>query len=91
MDFYFPIIQQPAKLRLYLNDPRIKKHLKQDKIPVPLKLEGELLIALGEDNKLHIIFLEPDFMPIFLDLEGSELKFYVGKFQKRGSESGNDL
>jgi len=76
---YFPIIKQPAKLRLYLNDPDVRKHLEKGEIPIPINLEGELLIALGEDNNLHIIFLEPNFMPVFIDLEGNELKFYTGE------------
>jgi len=76
---YFPVIEQPAKLRLYLNDPSIIKHLEKSELPIPIKLEGELLIALGEDNKLHVIFKEPNFMPVFIDLEGNELKFYTGE------------
>jgi len=79
---YFPIIEQPAKLRLYLNDPEILEHLNQKKLPLPIKIKGTLLIAMGEDMKLHIIFLHKTarngFMPVFFDLEGMELKFTLG-------------
>jgi len=80
---YLPVIRQPARLRLYLNDPEIFKHLVKSELPIPIELDGEFLLAIGEDGKLHVIFghetKENGFLPVFLDLEGTELKFYVGE------------
>jgi len=81
---YLPIIRQPARLRLYLNDPEIYKHLVKGELPIPIELDGEFILAVGEDGKLHVIFeheTEGDgFLPVFLDLEGAELKFAELKY-----------
>jgi len=82
---YLPIVKQPAKLRLYLNDPEIAEHLKKKSIPVPIEVKGEFLMALGEDKKLHIIFIHENygFMPVFFDLENAKLDFNFGVREKR--------
>jgi len=73
---YLPIIEQPCKLRLYLNDPTIQAKLEKG-LPIPLTLKGKLIVAIGENQKLHIIFLneKAKFMPVFLDLEDIKLTF----------------
>jgi len=89
---YLPLIRQPARLRLYLNDPEIFKHLVKSKLPIPIELDGEFLLAIGEDEKLHVIFEhgteEDGFLPVFLDLEGTELNFRV--WAKSGNSGGGD-
>jgi len=73
---YLPIIEQPCKLRLYLNDPTIQAKLREG-LPIPLTLKGKLIVAIGEDQKLHIIFdnEKSKFMPVFFDLENIKLTF----------------
>jgi len=80
-----------ATLRLYLNDPAIFKLLKQGKLPVPLKLKGEVEegICLGKELTKHIFFVHgrrgKKFMTVFFDFvkppslrERLSLSFWFG-------------
>ncbi len=64
LDVYEPLWEGKARLRLYLNDPAIPEG-----VDVSI-LEGEVLFA-EKDGKQHLIFKHsnPDFMPVFFDLE----------------------
>ncbi len=64
-DVYEPLWEGKARLRLYLNDPAIPEG-----VDVPVVLEGKVLFA-EKDGKQHLIFKHsnPDFMPVFFDLE----------------------
>jgi len=90
MDEYKVIAEGKGKVRLYLNDPLIMRELKVQyvkraeskelegliKLPIPITLEGKVVVAKKEgEGTTHIFFThdEPDFIPIFFDLESSKL------------------
>jgi len=80
---YFPVVEQKAKLRIYLNDPELTKQVKaegRDKLnfPIPLELRGRFVLAVSEKG-LHIFFdhklKDEGFIPIFIDLAKPYLDF----------------
>jgi len=76
---YEVIAEQKAKLRLYINDPAILKQLDHPlklMYPIPIEIEGKMVIGKTKDGKLHWFFAhkDPDFIPVFADLELGEFK-----------------
>ena len=75
---YKPIAEAKAKLRLYINDPLIIKQTeerKQIRCNIPIEIEGKMVVAKTEDGKFHWFFIHenPNFSPVFVDLESSKL------------------
>ena len=68
-----------GKLRLYLNDPATMKHFPNPptstegpisfSFPVPIELEGEIVLGKTKDKKLHYFFTHDDFITAFMDLD----------------------
>jgi len=78
---YKPIAEVKGKLRLYLNDPRIQTLLPKTtphelKFPIPIEIEGKMVVAQTEDGEFHWFFVHenPDFIPVFVDLESKRLE-----------------
>jgi len=75
---YHVVLKRKGRLRLYLNDPLIKKEIENSNIPpAPLIIEdGEICIAQSEKGT-HIFFAHPSgqkegFIPVFLDIKEKE-------------------
>lgn len=81
---YEVVAEAKAKLRLYLNDPLILKQLGmsdeelelyEHKLPIPIVIKGEVVLGKTSDGKTHYFFTHdnPDFIPVFFDLETAKL------------------
>ena len=84
---YETIARAKGKLRLYLNDPAIMKLVTNPitftstegpiavSFPVPIELQGEIVLGKTNDGKMHYFFThnEPDFIPVFFDLDTKKL------------------
>jgi hypothetical protein len=77
---YVGEIPRKARLRLYLNDPEIIKQILQQlakgEVPVPVELQGELVLAEDVEKKSKCIFFKHKlkekgkfFAPVFFDLQ----------------------
>ena len=82
---YHVVLKMKGRLRLYLNDPLIKREIEGSNIlPAPLIIEGEICIAQSQQGT-HIFFAYPPgeeqgFIPVFLDLEEEdEVETIIGE------------
>ena len=73
---YKPIAEVKAKLRLYLNDPAIQKHIKKLagmglEYPIPITFDGKMVVGKTKDGKFHWFFAHENsnFIPVFVDLD----------------------
>ena len=69
---YQPFSEKKAKLRLYLNDPKITSEINcvhKPTFPSPIVLEGKIVVARDSEGDVHIFFTHdnPDFIPVFID------------------------
>ena len=71
---YETIAEGKGKLRLYMNDPEIMKHLRVS-MDMPIEIEGKMVIGKTKDGKIHWFFTHenPSFIPVFFDLESSKV------------------
>lgn len=76
MDAYEPVAKGKGILRLYLNDPAVQIQLSKKKLPIPLTIEGEIVLGKTKDGRMHYFFVHrnPDFITAFMDLEDAKLQ-----------------
>jgi hypothetical protein len=76
---YKPVAETKGRLRLYLNDPAILEQMSMNgsmHLKVPIEIDGKMVVAKTKDGKFHWFFTHdnPDFIPVFVDLESSKLQ-----------------